>query len=691
MMTVPQALELAVQHHQAGRLSEAENLYRRVLLADPQNADALHLLGVIASQVGRPEMAVDLIRQALSLKPALGAAYINLGNAHQELHQHAEAADVFRRALQLQPDFAEAYNNLGFTLKEQGKPEEAIAAFRRAIHFKPDFVEAYDNLGTVLKREGKINEAIAAYRQEVECAPNHFQGHINLGDALGEQCQFDKAIAAYQRAVELRPDHARARNNLGNLLESGGRFAEAEAAYRRGMELDPDFPLLHNNLANILKDQGCLDEAIAQFRHALLLAPDDAAVHSNLIYTLHFHPGRDAKTMDDEQRRWNERFSEPLRRFVQAPANDHDPNRRLRVGYVSPDFWSHVICYFFTPLLEAHDRSQFEIFCYASVKRPDAITGRIKKSADVWRDVRGLGDEALAALIRQDGIDLLVDLTLHMADNRLLMLARKPAPVQVTWLGYPGSSGLPTMDWRLTDARMDPEGAPWSESPDQPFRLPDTACCFAPIEEYPPVNELPALHEGHVTFGCLNNFCKTNEAVLRLWAEVLAAVPRSRLLLRCPQGSAQTRVRAFFAAQGIAANRLDLIAWTARRAEFFRLLGSMAIALDPFPYNGGTTTCESLWMGVPVLTLPGTQPAARQGLSLLTAAGLGEFAAADQADFLSRAVRLAADLPRLAQLRAMLRERLQASPLMDAPRFTHNIEAAYRAMWRQWCTKETAE
>jgi len=475
---------------------------------------------------------------------------------------------------------------------------------------------------------------------------------------------------------------------LGVALARQSQFDQAIAAYRRALELKPGYPEAHMNLGNAFKDRGELDEALATYRRALQLKPDYREAHSNLIYTLHFHPDHDDRTIAEEQDRWNRQFAEPLRIFHRPHANDGDPERRLRIGYVSPNFYRHVICHFLTPLLEAHDKARVEIYCYASVRRPDAFTERVKKSADVWRDVPGLGDQDLAERIRADQIDILVDLTQHMADNRLPMFARKPAPVQVAWLGYPASTGLPAVDYRFTDALMEPEGSAWSESVETPIRLPDSWFCFDPIES-PKVAALPALEAGQITFGSLNNFCKVNEAVLRVWVAVLRAVEGSRLLLHCPAGATQTRLRQWFEAQGIAADRLELVPRTTTRASYLQLFERIDVGLDPFPYNGGTTTCEALWMGVPVVSLAGKTAVSRLGLSVLTNAGLPELVAFSEEEYVKSATQLAHDLPRLTELRATLRPRMQASPLMDAPRFARNVETAYRTMWQTWCAKHS--
>ena len=723
-MTIPEAFQIALQHHQARRLGEAEAIYRQILAADSRHQDALHLLGVIAHQVGQKDLAVDLIRQAVNLNPNIAAFHFNLGLALQARGQFDEAIAAYRRSCQLDPseakhhcnlgfalwnvgeldeaitesrlaiqrspDFVEAHNNLGNALRDKGQIDEAIAAYLHALKFSPAFAEIHNNLGNALRDKGRITEAIAAYRRSIELKPDYAEAHNNLGNAVADQGRLEEAIVSYRRAIELKPGYTDAHCNLGNALKDQGLLPEAIAEYRRAVELKPDFAAAHSNLGNALKEEAQLDGVMECYRKAVTLKPKDTLMHSNMVYTALFHPGYDTAALRGQCEIWEALHGEPRRKWIRPHANDRDPERRLRVGYVSPNLSRHVIHHFLLPLLEGHDHAAFEIFCYASVKVPDAVTERMKKSADVWRDVFGLAEEAMAEQIREDKIDILVDLTQHMADNRLAVFARKPAPVQVAWLGYPGSTGLRTMDYRLTDAWMEPEGSEWSESVEEVVRLPDSWFCFDPVDEYPELAEPPALKAGHVTFGCLNTFCKVNDAVLERWAVVMRAVENSRLLLRCPQGAAQARVREFFAARGIASERVELFAWAPSRADFLKLFDRMDIALDPFPYNGGTTTCEALWMGIPVLTLPGEGIVARIGLSILMACGMPEFVAHTEADYVQLAADLAADLPRLAELRATLRGRMKASAFMDGPRFAKNVEQAYRQMWRKWCAKKTA-
>jgi predicted O-linked N-acetylglucosamine transferase (SPINDLY family) len=856
MATISETLAIAIQHHQAGRLQAAEQIYRQILAVEPNQADAIHLLGVLAHQVGQHGIAVEYIARAIRLKGDSAAFHNNLGTVLKEQKKLDEAAACHRRALELKPDFAEAHNNLGNILKDQGKLDEAAACYRRALELKPDFAEAHYNLGNGLKDLGKLDEAVACWRRALQLKPDHVEAHYNLGNALQEQRKLDEAVACYRRALELKPndaevhinlgnvlkdrgeldeavacyrralelipDFAEAHSNLGNVMIDQGKLDEAVACYRRALELKPDFAEVHNNLGaafkdqgkldeavaccrralelkpdyaeahynlgaafeaqgkldealaccrralqlkpddakahnnlgvvlkdlgkldeavaywrralelkpddaevhsnlsvafknqgkldeaiaccrralalkqdfaeahnnlgNALKDQGKLEEALACYRRALELKPDDAETHSNLVYTRVFCPGCDAQTLYEEQRRWNQCHAASLAQFIQPHRNDRSPHRRLRVGYVSPDFRNHAESFFTVPLLSAHDHQNFEIFCYADVVCPDAITARLRSYADAWRNITGLTDEQVAHLVRQDRIDILVDLTMHMARNHLLVFARKPAPVQVCWLAYQGTTGLSTIDYRLTDPYIDPPGLHDRYYSEESVRLADAFWCYDPLADEPAVNALPALEKGYITFGCLNNFCKVNVSVLKLWARVLTAVDRSRLLLLAAEGSHRQHTLDLLEEEGVEPDRVTFFA-KLPRPQYLQLHHRIDVGLDTFPYTGQTTSLDAFWLGVPVITIVGQTAVARAGRSLLCNLGLPELVAETPEQFVRIAVELSNDLPRLRDLRATLRDRLRRSPLMDAAGFARNVEAAYREMWRRWCVQ----
>jgi protein O-GlcNAc transferase len=450
-----------------------------------------------------------------------------------------------------------------------------------------------------------------------------------------------------------------------------GQPDDAEDIYRRMISADPDQAGILNNLANILKDTGRIEEAVEVCRNALGLEPGDAVIHSSLCYKLLFHPEYDRAGIHREQYEWNQRHG---RRSPIANVGDFNSSGRLRIGYVSPDFYGHAECFFVIPLLKSHDRQQFEVHCYSSVQNPDKATDLIRASADVWHDVRQLSDDQLADEIRRDRIDILVDLTMHMAFNRLGMFAHKPAPVQVTWLAYPGGTGLDAMDYRLTDAWIDPLGESDSFYSERSVRLPETWCCYKPVGEVPAA---AARDRGPVTFGCLNNPCKLNRPTLSLWAKVLSSVTDSRLLLLSESERQRRQIADAFRDSGIDPGRIEFITHR-RRGEYLRIYDRIDICLDPLIYNGITTTCDAIWMGVPVITQVGSTAPGRAGLSILSNLKLPELIARDDAQFISIATELADDFARRSRLRASLRERMIRSPLMDAPRFARNVEAAYR-------------
>ncbi len=501
-----------------------------------------------------------------------------------------------------------------------------------------------------MRDKGRLDDAIEAYRQSIAHNPNFYEAHNNLGIVLNDKGFPDQAIAACQRAIALMPTRVQAYNNLGN----------------------------------VLKSQGQIPAAIEVFRQAIALDPNSPKVHSNLIYAMHFDPACDPQAIAAESLYWNELHAQLLRENARPRPNDLDPRRRLKVGYVSPDFRFQAEAFFVIPLLRAHDHGQFEIHCYASVAQPDQITAQLKGSADVWHDVIDKSDQQLADLICQDQIDVLVDLTMHMANNRLLTFAQKPAPVQVAWLAYPGGTGLAAMDYRLTDAFMDPPGKTDSLYVEKSIRLPDCWCCYDPLCDPLPIAPPPAVNCGYITFGSLNNFCKINPEVLSLWARLLCAVPDSHLLLLTGEGEHRRRTQDFLEARGINPNRVEF-QMQCPQEEYLHIYDRIDIALDPFPYNGITTSCDALWMGVPVITLVGTAAASRAGLSLLSTVGLTELAAHTAEQFVEITARLVRDLPKLGELRSTLRRRMEQSPLMDAPKFARNIEAAYRRMSHIWC------
>jgi predicted O-linked N-acetylglucosamine transferase (SPINDLY family) len=685
MATISEALAMAIQHHQAGRLQAAEQIYRQVLQAEPDQADAIHLLGVIAHQLGQHEIAVQHIRRAIALQGNVADFHNNLGEPYRALHRIPEAVACFRRALELKPDFAVAHNNLGVAFWEQGKLDEAVACYRRALQSNPDYAEAHYNLGGVLRDQGKPDEAVACCLQALRLRPDYAEAHNNLGNAWKDQGKLDEAVACYHRALALKPDYAEAHNNLGGALKDQGKLDEAVACYHRALALKPENAEIHSNLGNALKDQGKLDEAVACCRRALALKPNYAAAHSNLLLMLQYCTGATPAALAEAHAEYDRRHAAPLGGAIARHENVHDRDRRLRLGFVSPDLWQHPVGCFLLRVLENLGPEQHETICYSDRIVKDDLTHRLQAAATQWRDVTGISDQRLAEQIRADRIDILFDLAGHTAHNRLLVFARKPAPIQVTWAGYVGTTGLQAMDYILADRYQIPPGAE-RHYQERVLRMPEGYVCYAPPADAPVVTALPALERGQVTFGGFHNTAKVTPQVVEVWARILRRLPGSRLVLQYrgwDDPGVARRFAGMFAAQAIEPGRLEFLGQSPH-AELLAAYNRVDLALDPFPYCGGLTTCESLWMGVPVVTCPLETFASRHSLSHLSNVGLTASIAHDLDGYVELAVSLAADLPRLAALRAGLRARMAASPLCDGKRFAANFASILRDVWGQW-------
>ena len=640
----------ALAHHEAGRLAEAEALYRSILERSPENSNAWHLLGVLHAEKGEHQAGEAYIRTALALTQT--------------------------------PEYC---RNLGISLMSQSRFGDAVKAFGAAVRLDPNYADAHFHLGNLFQILRQPNESAAAYRQAIAIQPDFAEAHANLGLLMSEVGQLELAIASFCNAIQHKPDHAEAHCNLGLALQAMGRPSQATASFSVALAFRPAFPEAWSNLGNAFKDQGLLDKAFAAYRMALTHQADYAGAHSNLLMAQHYAEECGNADFLAAALDWAGRHgASGSPRVFAAPEH---ADRPLRVGYVSGDFNSHPVGYFLEGVLAAHDRASVIAICYANNSRSDALTDRLKKAADGWREIVGVGDDAVEALVRQDGIDILVDLSGHTAANRLALFARRVAPVQVTWLGYFGTTGLRTMDWILADRHVVPPGEErfFTEAV---WRLPGSYLCFTPPAEDIPVGPPPLLATGIVTFGCFNNRTKITPATVALWAQVLKMLPQSRLLLKTRQlGDAGVRqaLREQFAAQGVAGDRVRMEGETSR-SDYLATYNRIDIALDPTPFGGGTTTAECLWMGVPVVTLRGDRWAGRIGQSFLETLGLADrLVAADGADYVAKAVSLAADTAALAELRAHLRLRLQRSSLCNGPAFARALDQAYRSMWQAWC------
>jgi protein O-GlcNAc transferase len=729
MSNYADSFALALQYQRQGNHYAAVLQYQEVLRLKPDSVEAHFNLGNSLRLLGKLNEACACYEHALRLKPDNIGALNNLGAILVDQLRLDEAAARFQQALRLKPDSAETLVNLGNANLRHEKLDEAIGCYRQALRLKPNFADGWYNLANSLKRQGSLDEAIKCYREALRLKPTHAEACINLGNVLSKQEMLDEAILWYREALHIKSAYETAYFNWGNALVQQEKLDEALECFRKAIGLKPDYAEAHANLGSALIDLGEPEMAIASLREALRLDPNLAAARSSLLFGLNYHPGVDPEAVYAEHLRWglqarakcdvqsstceDGNFTLDRGHRTSNLARILDPERRLRIGYMSPDLRGHALIRYFEPVLAHHDPRQVEVFCYAEVSRPDAVTSRLQSLVSNWRWTCYVTDTEVAQRIRDDEIDILVDLAGHTRRTRLLVFAHKPAPVQATWLGYMNTTGLTAMDYRITDEVLDPTDKfdvrsstcvvesvsstidhrpPNSSSYDteELVRLPGGMCCFAPPPDAPAVAPLPALRNNCLTFGSLHNLFKINGRVLELWSSVLQAVPTARLLLfhHTLKGSACTRIGGHFASRGIASDRLE-IRQGSSFPGYLEVYGEIDVSLDTFPCTGGVTTCESLWMGVPILSLRGVRPAGRHSASHLARVGLNEWAVDTPKEYVALAVRLAGELDNLARLRAGLRDRMLPT-LCDAQGFTRGLEAAYRAMWRRWCGEQNA-
>jgi predicted O-linked N-acetylglucosamine transferase (SPINDLY family) len=631
---------------------------------------------------GRLGEALEIHRQVLLLAP-LAPVLLQAADLQLQAGRRAEAAASYAQGLALAWDLPEAHRNQALALAGLGRQAEAADRLRIAVALRPERADWLAELGSVLAGLGRGAEAVACLKRAVALAPDLAEAHALLALALAEAGETEAALAAFRKVAALRPDRPETHYNLGNALRAAGQPVAAAAAFRQAVALRPGFGEAWNNLGSALRDGAEIGEAVAAFERAVALLPAATSVRSNLLCALQYDPAQTPETLLAAHRAYGALFPAPAAPAIPA---DRDPARRLRIGYLSPDLRAHPVGYFLLPVLPAHDRGAVEVTCYHDRGRGDAVTEALRTASDRWRDTAGLDLDRLEAVIRADAIDILVDLAGHTAGNRLPLFARRPAPVQASWAGYVGTTGLPAVGWLLSDAVESPPGAE-AFAVERILRLPDGYVCFARPAAAPEVAPPPLLAAGRSTFGCFNNLAKVNDAVLLLWGRLLAAVPGACLLLKghgLGEAAARERLAARAAAAGIAPERL-VLEGPSPAAGLLAAYGRVDVALDPFPYSGGLTTLESLWMGVPVVTLGGRTFAGRHTMTHLTQAGLAELIADGPDAYVRIAAGLVADSAGLTALRAGLRARVADSPLCDGRRFAAHLEAAFRRMWAEWC------
>lgn len=710
----------AVQHHQSGRLQEAEKLYRQILAEDPAHADANHLLGLLAYQGGFLKEAIALISNAIKTDASQAMFHNSLGLALTGESRFDEAVTCFTHALTRKPDYMEAHNNLAGVYLKTGNYTKAIEHFRRVITLKPGHLEAHGNLGNALKNTGNFEAAATCYRTVIEAAPQHPQAHCNLGTVLQELGQIEDAIASYRQAIHSDASHVESYNNLALALQSLGRLDEAIECLQKALPLQPDFAETHSNLGSALQQQGHPGAALPHLQNAIKQAPNHAKAHSNMGAALielghpqkaiaHFEKALELQPqfptafsnlllsqlyLSDTDPVKNRDLARQFAGTINSPVlpiqnhpNSPDPNKLLKIGFVSADLRHHSVSYFLASVWPSLNSDTLQVFAYATSLIEDDMSQQLKNSVSVWRNLAGLSTDKQVETIQKDSIDILIDLGGHTAHNSLQLFARKPAPLQVSWLGYSATTGLDAMDYILCDPWVVPESDN-SHYVETPWRLPENYLCFSPPNEQVEITELPALANGYLTFGSFNNLTKLSDATVHCWACLLKALPDSRLLLKAKQldqPDFKVSLIERFKGEGVEEDQLIFTERTKSLAAHFATYNEIDIALDPFPYGGTTTSAEALWMGVPVLTLKGDRFVGHVGESLLQNINLADWIADSPDDYIEKAVTLSQDLPALMQLCSQLREQFIASPICDAPRFSVHLQKAFRNMWEIYC------
>ena len=677
--------QVGVQQFQQGQLAAAEASLSTVLGDEPENADAWHLAGLVSAHLKKFEEAVQRIRRAIELNPNFATFHGNLGNVYFERQSFTEAIACYEKALQFNPQDVEILRNLGICFKQQGEFDRALNCYDRAIAINPQNAAIHICVGNVLRAKEDPSAAIESYQRALAIDAKSVAAYINMGSGLADLGRRQEALECFQHAVQLDPRSEEAWLGMGGLLKKSAQFGQAINCFERLLAINPQNSDAHFRLGNTLKDQGRVAEAIEAYQKALAADPNSIEAHSRMLLLLNCI-SEDPQDTLEQHRNWAQCHAASIVPVEHARPSDQEQQRRLKIGYVSGDFQTHSVAYFLLPILSGHDRESFEVFAYVNNRQQDETTQQLREVIDQWREVHDCEDNEFADMIRRDQIDILIDLSGHTDGGRPLVFARKPAPVQVTYLGYANTTGLDAIDYRITDSLADPEGVADPYHTERLIRLPQSFLCYQPPRDCPDIN-LSQRAEG-ITFGSFNHSCKIGQNLIRCWAEILSKVPNSRLLLKSQallESSGTRSVWDAFSEFEIAKDRIELLGWVSDKSEHLSTYDRVDISLDTYPYNGTTTTCESMWMGVPLITWSGPTHASRVGASLLTSVGLSDLITDSAQHYVRRAIDLAGDQKRLHELRSTLRDRMLASPLTNAGQLTLSLENAYRQMWTAFC------
>ena len=676
---------LGVTLQNSKKFSEALIANKNAVAINSHDPAAHSNLGNTFLHLGKCKEAVLSYNQAIALKPDYAQAHFSLGNALAGLNLFEEAIASYKKALKINNGYVDAYYNLGNILQNLGRYQEAETNYKKAINLNPKLPQVHNNLGNTLTELGRLEEAKASYNQAVTINPSYGNAHNNLGNTLKALGLLEEAEISFRNAIAIIPDNHEVHYNLGILFKERGELNKAEASYNNAIALKPDYVDAYYNLGNTLQELGLWKDADESYNKAIVIKPDFTLAYNNKICGLNYSSQWSIQTIYQQHLEFEKQFGGLKTRKSLDTLINKSSNNKLRIGYVSGDFKKHSITYFFEPLLEYHSANKVEIFCYYNDNKIDEVTKRLIDNSDHWRSIYDISDEDLFTLVRDDKIDILVDLSGHTAKNRLLLFAMKPAPIQVSWLGYPNTTGLSAIDYRFTDISADPLGEADELHSETLLRLPNGFLCYKGNKEAYVNNSLPHEKCGHITFGSFNNFSKLTPEVIKVWSSILHAVPKSRLILKSSQLNRNSeRNLELFKKEGVSKKQIKLYDKTPSMAEHLKLYNSIDIGLDPFPYNGTTTTCDALWMGVPVITLLGDRHASRVGASILTNIGLSDFIAQDVDGYINLAIKMTTNINYLQGIRQGLRDKMVSSPLCNAPAFANDIENAYKAIWNKY-------
>ncbi|MBF0380223.1 MAG: tetratricopeptide repeat protein [Magnetococcales bacterium] len=716
--TVDYGYKQAIDYINAERYEEADQLCTSIVQDIPHHTDAINLLGVIAQKIGRDDLAVKQFHKAIDIDSNKALFYYNLGTSLYRLGQFDDAIKAQKQAINIDSDYIEAYSSLGaallelekfdeaikylqkaitintncadcyyniaLALKQQDKFTEALLCYEKAIAINPGFADAYYNMGIMFHEQKMLDRAAFCYNKTIAANPNYVNAYVNLANIQQEEGSYDEAIANYHKAISLNPDYSEVYNNLGCILKNQKKYDEAIEFFNKAITINPDYIFAHGNLGFALQEQGKIDQAILSYKNVLSINPDIVDIHSQLIGCIDLSASVNSNIPHTERKRWFKQFVEPIQTLSVFFKNKVDPKRIIRIGYVGADFYNHSAAYIFGCMLLNFDKSKFEVFCYAGHSTQDELTEQFKQNVTKWLYTSHLDDATLADTIREDCIDILVDLSGHTPGNRLLTFARKPAPIQISAWGYPFGTSMATMDYLFAD----PFFIPTSQRNKYVEQIIDLPCVIHMNPSTPPVmvTDPPACKNGYVTFGAFNRLEKYNDEVYNLWAEILHCIPNAKLMLKTVKlDSLQLtlEVKESFQKLGIPNNRLLLMGKTTR-SEHLKAHAKIDIMLDPFPHNSGMTTLESLYMGVPVLTCE-TKIRGPISSTILNILEIDEFRTQNDREYVEKAVNFAKDIQYLKSLRYQLRNRFENSVLGDSKLYTEEVETIYRQLWKKWC------